>query len=578
MSEDEEKIKSALGKKYEIKSLINSGGMGAIYLGIHRALDRPVAIKIIHQELSQDEQLRKRFCQEAKLAASLDHPVIIDVYDFGSKDDFDYIIMPYIEGSTLQDRLKEVGKFGVQECLRLMIKLTDALSYAHKKNVVHRDIKPSNIMIDNHGHLVLTDFGISKDMGDLGLTVPGKVLGSPKYMSPEQIRGLDVDGRSDLYSLGLVFYEMIAGKHPFEGKDATSIYYSQAHEMPPRPDESVPEIPGEVGDIIMKLLEKSPGQRYQKGDQLLKDLEGLGAGSSKDLRMDVDTTLVDVGIGPEGAKTPPAQAVKKVEHLQQRPPGKGKEPAEKAQAIEEKRKMFRWVMPAVGVTLVIVMGIVWVMRSSPTKEAGIAPKDAGSPKSLEEKKRPTLPLTEEGEIGKSEVEAKSLLEPSKAMGARPSFDSVLEAILALGEDTDANFLRLWVDKPAFRIGDPISYRFQSNKDCYLVLLSVTTTGELIQIFPNRFSLDPFVQGKREYTIPGEDMEFELKITGPQGEEEIVALAAEAPFDLLSATFESQPFFQVDKNDQALIAKISNNIYKMGRINMAQKRVSYGIID
>jgi len=578
MSEDEEKIKSALGKKYEIKNLINSGGMGAIYLGIHRALDRPVAIKIIHQELSQDEQLRKRFCQEAKLAASLDHPVIIDVYDFGSKDDFDYIIMPYLEGSTLQDRLKEVGKFGVRECLRLMIKLTDALSYAHKKNVVHRDIKPSNIMIDNRGHLVLTDFGICKAMGDLGLTVPGKVLGSPKYMSPEQITGQDVDGRSDLYSLGLVFYEMIAGKHPFEGKDATAIYYSQVHEMPPRPDESVPEIPGEVGDVIMKLLEKSPEQRYQNGDQLLKDLEGLGAGPPKDLRMDVDTTLVDAGIGPEGAKTPSAQAVKKIEGLQQRHPGKAKAPAEKAQDIKKKRKTPTWVIPAVGVTLVIVIGIVWVLRSSPTRDAGIAPKDAGSPQSLEGEERPPLPLTGKGEIRKSEVETKLMAESTQAMGTRPSFDSVLEAILALGKGTDANFLRLWVDKPAFRIGDPISYRFRSNKDCYLVLLSVTTTGELIQIFPNRFTLDQFVQREREYTIPGEDMDFELKITGPKGEEEIVALAAEAPFDFLSATFESQPFFQVDKDDQALIEKISRNIDKMGKIRVAQKRVSYGIID
>jgi serine/threonine protein kinase len=577
MSEEETKIKSALGNKYEIKRLINSGGMGAIYLGIHRALDRPVAIKIIHQELSKDEHLRKRFCQEAKLAASLDHPVIIDIYDFGSKDDFDYIIMPYIDGSTLQERLKEAGKFGVQECVRLMIKLTDALSYAHKKNVVHRDIKPSNIMIDNHGHLILTDFGISKDMGDLGLTVPGKVLGSPKYMSPEQIRGLNVDGRSDLYSLGLVFYEMITGKHPFEGKDATSIYYCQAHEIPPRPEESVADIPGRVGDIIMKLLEKSPEQRYQNSGELLKDLEGLSSSSPTDLRMDVDATLVDAGTGPEARKTPSDQAAKKAVPPQGRPLGKAGGLGEKAQALPKDRKRLKWLVPALGATLVIVIGMVWIMRLSPTKETAPGSKDYPPPESLKEEQKPSPPSSEEVKTPEAKMGTSLSPESSQVQITRPSFNSVVKNLLALARDKDAGFLQLWMDKPEFKIGDSISYRFRSDKDCYLVLLTVTTGGELIQIFPNKFSLDKLVLARRDYAIPGGNMDFELHVTGPPGKEEIVALVAEAPFDLLSPTFQTEPFFQVDKDDQAMLDRIDENIRTMGKLNLAQKRLSYEII-
>ncbi|MDY6953135.1 MAG: serine/threonine-protein kinase, partial [Thermodesulfobacteriota bacterium] len=545
--------------------------------GIHRALDRPVAIKIIHQELSKDEHLRKRFCQEAKLAANLDHPIIIDVYDFGSNDDFDYIIMPYIEGATLQERVKEAGRLGIQECLRLMIKLTDALSYAHNKNVVHRDIKPSNIMIDKRGHPVLTDFGISKDMGDLGLTVPGKVLGSPKYMSPEQIKGEDVDGRSDLYSLGLVFYEMITGRHPFEGKDATAIYYSQAHEMPSRPEESVPEIPGEVGNVIMKLLEKSPEQRYQSSAQLLKDLEGLGPSSPKELRMDVDKTVVDAGEGPDRKVKPPSPPVRKDAPPPRESHGMAKGHAEEKTPLPKGRKTPKWVVPALGAVLVVAVVVVWMMRTPPTQETGPSPKGYHPAQGLEQKKGPDSSFTK-AETPKPEIGTTFSPGLSKGLGSKASFESVVEGLFALAQGREAGFLHLSVDKSEFKIGESISYHFRSNKGCYLVLLSVTTGGELIQVFPNRFYPDQLVLAYRDYAIPGEKMDFELHVTGPPGEEEIVALAADAPFDLFSANFEHGPFFQMNKDDQTMLDRLTKRIQEMERSNIAKKRVTYRISD
>ena len=578
MSKDATEIKSALGKKYEIKGLISSGGMGDIFLGIHRALDKRVAIKIVHQELSKDEEFRKRFRREAKLAASLDHPVVIDIYDFGSKDDFDYIIMPYIEGSTLQDRLKKEGKFTVQECLRLMIALTDALSYAHKNNVVHRDIKPSNIMVDNHGHLILTDFGISKSLGDVDVTKPNTMLGSPKYMSPEQVRGLAVDGRTDLYSLGLVFYEMVTGKHPFEGKDGTAILYCQACEMPQRPEESLPDVPGPVGDIIMKLLEKSPDQRYQSADELLKDLEWHSSCLSKDLRLDVDATMVAAKTPPNGKEGGAVMALQKTVIQQQRPQAVADGLTQPLQLPSKGKKLKSWMLPALGVALVLVAGIVWVIRSSPTTKGVTKVKDYAAPGSLIHKDKTEPPSTGKAGVSEPDIEEKLAPEPHEVQSPEALFDSLVTSLLAFASEREATFFRVWVDKPEFRIGESITYHFGSDKACYLVLLNVTTAGELIQVFPNKFTLDQSVEARRDYTIPGDQMDLELKITGPPGKEEIVALVAEAPFDLLSATFGSQPFFQVDRHDRALLEKITSNFEKIGRLNIAQKRLSYSIID
>ena len=153
--ENQARIQEALGDKYEIKHLIQAGGMGKIYLGVHKALDKKVAIKIIHQELVANEQIKSRFYREAKLAASLDHYGIIDIYDFGSSDDFAYIIMPFIEGETLDLKIKEQGAMDPDESVRIMIEITEALHYAHSHNVIHRDIKPSNIMFDRQGKSLL---------------------------------------------------------------------------------------------------------------------------------------------------------------------------------------------------------------------------------------------------------------------------------------------------------------------------------------------------------------------------------------------------------------------------------------
>jgi len=266
-----DKLRFVLGDKYEIVKRIASGGMGEIYLGIHRVLGKKRAIKVIHQSVEKEKDIRQRFLQEAKLAASIDHPGIIQIMDFGSHDDFDYLIMPYIEGATLQEEM-EKGPFDLDAALDRMMAMTDALAHAHRQNIIHRDIKPSNFMIDADGRIILTDFGISKNLGDPNLTATNMILGSPKFMSPEQISGKPVDRRSDLYSLGLIFYQMVTGRYPFESADIASLAYKQVNEHPPSPFQMNARVPGPLSDIIARLLEKNPDARYPGGDDLLKDL------------------------------------------------------------------------------------------------------------------------------------------------------------------------------------------------------------------------------------------------------------------------------------------------------------------
>ncbi|MBW2368954.1 MAG: serine/threonine protein kinase [Deltaproteobacteria bacterium] len=271
------KLMSILGTRYDIDKKYAEGGMGKIYLGMHRTLGKPVAIKVIDQRFGGDDKMRKRFFKEAKLVANLTHKGIIDIYDFGSREDFDFLIMPFIDGETLSHKLKKEGRLSCSESLYIIQSVAEALAFAHKKYVVHRDIKPSNIMIDVQKQVILTDFGISKDLTDPEMTATGMILGSPRYMSPEQALGRPVDGRSDLYSLGLVFYEMVTGQYPYEDKGTQALLYMQAHELPPKPDQIVSDLPEQVSAIIIKLLRKSPKHRYQTGEELIRDLLRCGS-------------------------------------------------------------------------------------------------------------------------------------------------------------------------------------------------------------------------------------------------------------------------------------------------------------
>ncbi|MEM4725078.1 MAG: serine/threonine-protein kinase, partial [Candidatus Hadarchaeum sp.] len=269
--------------KVEIQKLLGRGGMAEVYLGRHTTLNRPVAVKVLMSHLSQDDNLLNRFTAEAQAVAALRHPNIVQVFDFDVIDDRPYIVMELLDGPSLKDYLRDLRKAGgrlpERTIARLIASLASALDYAHARRIVHRDIKPANVIlraesgpIDSSKPLssdvepVLTDFGVAR-IADTGTqTASGVIIGTPAYMSPEQASGRPTDHRSDIYSLGVMLYEMLSGKLPFEGDSQASILIKHITEPPPPLPTAIAS--PEVQAVIERALAKNPDDRYQKAGDL----------------------------------------------------------------------------------------------------------------------------------------------------------------------------------------------------------------------------------------------------------------------------------------------------------------------
>ena len=249
--------------KYKLERLLGKGGMGAVFLAQDLTLDREVAIKVLPPEISQDQHVVKRFQQEAKTAAKLDHTNIIPIYRVESDGGLNYFVMKYISGTSLEDLLETKQPMPVPEIQRILWEAACALGHAHFRGVVHRDVKPANIMFDHDGKVMLTDFGISKALQQAtGLTGTGMIIGTPHYMAPEQGKGQQVDGRADQYALGVVGYRMITGQLPFSGDSVHTILYKHIFEEAPRTSQARAGIPLFLSDAIARALAKEPDQRF----------------------------------------------------------------------------------------------------------------------------------------------------------------------------------------------------------------------------------------------------------------------------------------------------------------------------
>jgi tRNA A-37 threonylcarbamoyl transferase component Bud32 len=266
--------------RYEIVAELGRGAMGAVYKARDPKIDRFVAIKtiLLHQSGVQEQrEFRDRFFVEAQAAGRLLHPGIVAVFDVGEDPETSdpYIVMEYIEGQTLRDLLSGSGnKLPLDDALRITLEIAEALDYAHAQRVVHRDIKPANILITKEGQAKIGDFGIAQlDLAQL--TVPGRVLGTPAYMSPEQLEGQQVDGRSDLFSLGGILYSVLTGFSPFQGNSATTVCYQVANRDPLQASALNPELPAELDAVIARALAKNPAERYQRGTEFARDLRQL---------------------------------------------------------------------------------------------------------------------------------------------------------------------------------------------------------------------------------------------------------------------------------------------------------------
>src|SRR5215213_4365504 len=283
--------KNRIDKRYELRGRVGSGGMGRVYLAHDEVLDRDVALKLLKSRYAANEELVERFRREAKSAASLSHPHIVPVFDWGETGNGTYYIaMEYLSGGTLRDLIASGRMLSPRTVVEVALQIAEALEAAHARGVVHRDIKPRNILVTDSGHVKVADFGIARAAEATTISDLGEILGSVKYMSPEQAAGERVGPASDLYSLGVVLYEMLTGRVPFEIETPADLPVEHAGGPPPRPREANPEVPECMDTLIMKLLATDPEDRHASAAQLVRELRRIRDGLSPGVPLSQDAT------------------------------------------------------------------------------------------------------------------------------------------------------------------------------------------------------------------------------------------------------------------------------------------------
>ncbi len=312
---------SVVDGRYRVLRRLGSGGMADVWLAEDTHLQRQVALKVLHRRFAQDREFVERFRREAESAAALQHPNIVSVYDRGEFEGTYYIAMRYVDGPTLK-ALIDAG-LNPEQAVALIRQVLEAARFAHRNGIVHRDLKPQNVIVDGEGKAIVTDFGIAR-AGVSEITQTGSVMGTPHYLSPEQAQGFDVTAVSDLYSIGVLLYEALTGRVPFEGESAVAVAMKQVSQTPQRPSSINPRVSPALDAVVMRALEKDPGERFQSADAFIAAL---------------DAALREPGVGSGTASFAPLPPVVAT-------------PLEEDPEEEEKRKR-RWIWIAVGVAVVV---------------------------------------------------------------------------------------------------------------------------------------------------------------------------------------------------------------------------------
>jgi serine/threonine protein kinase/beta-lactam-binding protein with PASTA domain len=357
-----------LGGRYEIITRIGGGGMALVYKAHDILLNRKVAVKILRQQFVHDEDFIRRFRREAQSAAALSHPNVVSIYDVGQEDETHYIVMEYVEGHNLNEIIQERAPLQIDEAVRIASQICDALEHAHHNQIIHRDIKPHNILIGKNGRVKVTDFGIARAVTSSTITQTGSVVGSVHYFSPEHAKGINTGEKSDLYSLGIVIYQMLTGKLPFLGESPISVALKHLQETFEEPRVINPYIPQSVENIILRAMRKNPNERYASANEMLGDLETcLKAERLKEPKAvfssdipDFDETRVMPAIRGSIADTLAAPAgVNRMEKTTTVDSDTGSNRWD-SRGLDEPRKR-KWIKPVVTVatTLMIIALIYW---------------------------------------------------------------------------------------------------------------------------------------------------------------------------------------------------------------------------
>jgi serine/threonine-protein kinase len=266
---------TTLNGRYRLEARIGAGGMSTVYRALDGTLQRHVAIKLMNREVASDSDQLERFRREARAVAQLSHPHVVGVIDAGEDEGSPYIVLEYVEGETLKERIRRQGRLPIAEAVAYAIEIARALGAAHARHIVHRDVKPQNVLIDEEGSAKVTDFGIARTLEEEGLTADGRVLGTTDYVSPEQALGQPVTGQSDLYSLGVVLYEMLTGEVPFKGENQVAVAMKHVREVLPDVQSKRPEVSAALAAIVERATAKRQEDRYADDAELIADLEDV---------------------------------------------------------------------------------------------------------------------------------------------------------------------------------------------------------------------------------------------------------------------------------------------------------------
>ena len=419
-----------IGNRYEIIEKIGEGGMATVYKAKCNILKRYVAVKVLRDEFTTDEEFIKRFNTEAQAAASLTHPNIVSIYDVGHEENIYYIVMELVQGKTLKEIINEDGALPWKWALNVSIQVASALEMAHKNNIVHRDIKPHNIIITEDGIAKVTDFGIAKAVSNSTITAFGTTIGSVHYFSPEHARGGYTDAKSDLYSLGVVMYEMLTGRVPFDADTPVSIALKHMQEKPIEPIKLNPTIPYAVNKIIMKAMEKDPNERYQSATEMLKDLSMALKNPEGDFVEQKDFT---------NQYTQRIPTLGEQEYIKNDKIEDDEEQEEPKNKMSKKKKIINTIAIILGIILIPIIGF---FGTKALMDAGV-PKDVDLPnlvgKTLEEANKEiegtdiTLEQTEEFN---ADVEAGKIIsqDPPYVDGYTVKENSTIKIVISKGTE------------------------------------------------------------------------------------------------------------------------------------------------
>lgn len=380
-----------LAGRYEVRSLIGHGGMAEVHLGFDTRLSRIVAIKMLRSDLARDSIFQARFRREAQSAASLNHPNIVSVYDTGEETvtgpdgrsiSVPYIVMEYVEGHTVKELLSDGTPVPINEAISIVSGILSALEYSHSQNLVHRDIKPGNIMLTGDGKVKVMDFGIARALTDsqATMTQTNAVVGTAQYLSPEQARGEQVDARSDLYSTGVVLFELLTGRPPFTGDSAVAVAYQHVQQLPPTPSSITPDIPEALDRVVMKALAKDREQRYSSAGSMLVDLMRASRGGNVNapetaVWAQTQTLTPPQGTSAQGTPTQtlPSTAFQPVATATSSIAPVNEDPEE----VEEKKSKKKVLVLAilVLVALALIGGIWYALQSTTKSNATVAVPD-----------------------------------------------------------------------------------------------------------------------------------------------------------------------------------------------------------